>query len=118
MATIPDLMQANLLGVFNERDPARRREVIAATYAEDVVFTDPEGAVQGRDALDAKAQGLLDASPDFVFTPAGPVRVAGDLGHLAWNLGPEGEAPVVRGVDVALVEDERITRLYTLLLTD
>jgi hypothetical protein len=118
MAEIAELMRANLLGVFNERDPARRREVIAATYAPDVEFADPEGSVTGHDALDAKAQGLLDASPDFVFSPAGSVRVAGDLGYLPWQLGPEGAPPVVRGVDIALVADGRIARLYTLLLTD
>lgn len=41
-----------------------------------------------------------------------------DLGHLAWNFGPEGRPPVVRGVDTALVRDGLITSLYTFLLTD
>jgi hypothetical protein len=118
MAEIADLMRANLLGVFNERDPARRREVIATIYAPEVEFADPEGTVTGHDALDAKAQGLLDASPGFVFTPAGSVHVVDDLGYLPWQFGPEGEPPSVRGADVALVVDGRIARLYTLLLTD
>jgi hypothetical protein len=65
-----------------------------------------------------KAQGLLDGAPDFVFSPAGDVRVVQDLGYLAWNLGPEGQPPVVRGVDVALVEGGLIARVYTLLLAD
>jgi hypothetical protein len=33
------LMEANLLQVFNERDPARRREVIARTYTADMRWT-------------------------------------------------------------------------------
>jgi hypothetical protein len=51
-----------------------------------------------------------------VFRPDGPVRVSHDLGQLAWAFGPEGEAPVVRGVDIALIEGDRIAKVYTLLL--
>ncbi|MCR6483311.1 nuclear transport factor 2 family protein [Amycolatopsis sp. OK19-0408] len=118
MATVAELMEANLLRVFNERDDERRAKAIAVTYAADVVFADPEGVATGRDALNAKAKGLLAQSPGFVFAPAGPVLVNHDLGHLAWELGPEGAPPVVRGIDVALVEDGVIVKLYTMLLPD
>jgi hypothetical protein len=118
MAEIADLMRANLLEVFAERDPERRRSAIARTYHPDVTFTDPDEAVIGHDAVDAKAQRILDGAPDFVFAPDGPVRVSGDLGYLAWGFGPEGEPPAVRGVDIALVRDGLIARIYTLLLND
>jgi SnoaL-like domain len=116
MTTVAELMEANLLQVFNERDDGRRAKAIAATYAVDVTFADPEGVVTGHDALDAKAKGLLDQSPGFVFSAAGPVLVNHDLGHLAWAFGPEGAPPVARGIDVALVEDGHIKKLYTMLL--
>jgi hypothetical protein len=116
LASIDELMHANLLEVFGERDPVRRKTAIARTYAPDVVFSDPEGTVTGHDALDAKAQGLLDEAPDLVFTPSGSVHAVDDLGHLAWEFGPAGGAPVVRGADIALVRDGVIVRLYTMLL--
>lgn len=116
--SISDLMQANLLDVFNERDPVRRRAVIDRIYASDVVFADPDEVVTGRAALDAKAQRLLDESPHFVFAADGPILVNHDLGHLAWKFGPEGQPPAVRGLDVALVQDDVITKVYTMLLTD
>ncbi|MFG1925071.1 nuclear transport factor 2 family protein [Cryptosporangium sp. NPDC048952] len=118
MATIEELMTANLLEVFNERDGERRREAIRRTYASDVKFADPDEIVVGHDALDAKAQGILDGAPGFVFTPAGTTYVNNDLGYLTWNFGPEGAPPVVRGVDIALVRDGVIASVYTLLLTD
>ena len=118
MATVADLMQANLFKVFNERDGERRRAPITATYAADVTFCDPEEVVVGHEDLNAKAQRLLDASPAFVFSAAGPVMVNHDLGYLAWALGPQGEQPVVRGIDIALVENGLIKRLYTMLLND
>ncbi|MEU7588278.1 nuclear transport factor 2 family protein [Micromonospora sp. NPDC049230] len=118
MATIEQLMHANLLEVFNERDPERRRAAIARTYTPDVRFFDPDQVVEGHGALNAKAQDILDGAPGLVFSPAGPVRVNHDLGYLEWQLGPQGRPPVVRGVDIALVDDGRISSVHTLLLTD
>ncbi|MBL7258025.1 nuclear transport factor 2 family protein [Paractinoplanes lichenicola] len=115
MATNEELMRANLLEVFNERDAGRRRAAIARIYAPDVQFNEPDEPVVGHAALDAKAQGILDGAPGFVFTPDGPAQANQDLGYLAWNLGPEGQAPVVRGRDIALIADGRIVKVYTLL---
>ena len=113
--TIEELMRANLLEVFGERDSARRRAAIERVYTEDVRFSDPDETVVGREALGDKAQKILDGAPGFVFAPAGPAKVVGDLGHLAWGFGPAGQAAVVSGVDIALVEDGRIAHVYTLL---
>jgi hypothetical protein len=113
--TISDLMHANLLEVFGERDRERRLAAIDRTYTEDVVLHDPEGVVTGRTALDAKVAGLLDGAPGFVFRPAGPLRECDDLGLLAWEFGPDGEPPVVTGIDIALVSDGRIASVHTIL---
>lgn len=118
MATVAELMRANLLDVFNERDAGRRRAAIARTYVPGVTFSDPEEVVTGHGELDAKAAALLAEAPEFVFAPAGPVLVNQDLGYLAWDFGPAGQSPAVRGLDIALVEDGLIAKLYTLLLTD
>lgn len=118
MPEIDELMRANLLEVFGERDGERRREAIARTYHEDVEFSDPDEVVTGHEALDAKAQKILDgAPPEFAFAPGGPVRVNQDLGYLAWDFGPPGAPPAVQGVDIALVRDGLIAKVYTLLLS-
>jgi len=113
--TLRDLMHANLLEVFGERDRERRRAAIARTYAEDVLFYDPEGVVMGHEALDEKVQSLLDGAPGFVFRPAGPLRESHDLGLLGWEFGPEGQAPVVTGLDIGLVRDARLVSVHTIL---
>jgi hypothetical protein len=117
-ARIRELLLANLFAVFSERDPARRLEVIARNYTEDVTWTDPDGTTQGHEAMNEQAQTLLDRMPDFVFSAAGPVHVSGDLGLLAFNLGLPEQSPAVSGIDVALVRDGRIAVLHTLLTTD
>jgi hypothetical protein len=115
-AQIEALMRANLLDVFGERDPAKRRAAIARTYAEDVVFLDPDEVTTGHERLDAKAQRLLDGAPGFVFAEDGPVYVNHDMGHLAWAFGPADAPPVVRGFDTCFIENGLITRVYTVLL--
>jgi hypothetical protein len=115
--TVDELMTANLLEVFAERDAERRAAAIERIYAPDVSFADPEDVVTGHAALAAKAQKLLDDAPGFVFAPGGPVRVVQDLGYLAWTFGPEGAPPVVQGADVGLVRDGRIVSLWTMLLS-
>ena len=114
-ARIRELMLANLFAVFNVRDPERRLQAIARNYADDVIWSDPDGTMHGHEEMDKQAQRLLDRMPDFVFSAAGPVYVSGDLGLLAFNLGLPEQPPAVSGIDVALVRDGRIARLYTLL---
>jgi SnoaL-like domain len=112
---IRELLLLNLFAVFSERDPDRRMKAIAANYTQDVIWSDPDATTKGHEALNERAQQVLDATPDFVFTAAGPVHVLRDLGHLAFNLGVPEQPPAVSGYDVALVSDGRIAVLYTLL---
>jgi hypothetical protein len=114
-STVTGLLAANLHGVFGERDPERRRATAAATYTEDVRFTDPEETVVGLDALEAKAAALLEGAPGLVFADAGPAFLAGERGALSWTLAPEGGEPVARGLDVITVRDGRISEIFTLL---
>ena len=114
-ARIRELMLDNLYAVFNQRDPRRRLKAIAANYTEDVIWTDPDGATQGHQAMNEQAQKLLDRMPDFVFSTGGPIHVNRDLGLLAFNLGLPEQPPAASGIDVALVRDGRIALLYTML---
>ena len=114
-ARIRELLLANLFAVFNVRDPERRLEAIERNYTQDVIWTDPDGTTEGRQALNERAQTLLDRLPGFVFRAAGPVHVSGDLGLLAFIMGMPEETPAVSGIDVALVRDGQIAVLHTLL---
>jgi len=116
-ARIRELMLANLFAVFGERNLERRSKAIAANYTDDVIWTEPDRTTQGREALNERAQNLIDRSPDFVFSAGGPVHVSRDLGLLAFNLGVPEQPPTVSGIDVALVRDGRIAVLHTILTT-
>lgn len=112
---IEQLMHANLLEVFNERDDAARRAAIARTYAEGVRWVDDEGESIGREALDVKCVDLQNSLGPLQFEAVGPTRVLNGFGHLAWRLvAPDGSSPMA-GFDVALVENGVIAVLYTVL---
>jgi SnoaL-like domain len=114
--TIPELMHANLLDVFNERDRARRRAAIARIYTSDIRWTDDDGVTVGHDALGAKADELQAKLGDLQFVAAGPVYQTLGLGYLAFHLVDSGgEGSPVSGFDVAIVRDDRIAELYTVL---
>jgi hypothetical protein len=115
MNTVADLLAANLHDVFGNRDAASRRAAIERTYTEDVVFTDPEGSVEGWDAVDEKAGGLLGRVPDtFVFAEEGLRYASSETGALAWSFGPAGGEPAARGIDLITVRDGRIATLVTI----
>ncbi len=113
MASISELLDANLHAVFGNRDPISRRQAIEATFTAEVTFTDPDEVVRGWDASDAKAAGLLEQVPDtFVFTADGRRYIGDGIGALPGAFGPAG-APVLHGVDVITVENDLITTVAT-----
>jgi hypothetical protein len=113
----PDELLRMNRGVFSERDPDKRRAAIARTYVDDVRFIDPEGEVVGRQALDHRAQKILDDAPaDFVLEEDGPEYVSPDTAAQASRFGPPG-SPAVRGIDILTVSDGRVSVLRTLVVS-
>lgn len=116
MATVLELLHANLHDVFDNRDAAARRARIDEVYTDDVLFTDPEGPATGRDIVEERAAKLLAELPaDFTFAEDGIAYLGPDAGALAWTVGPAGGEPVVRGIDVITVRDGRIATLLTIV---
>ena len=113
--TFGQLMERNVLEVFGERDSERRKSAINQLYTETCTFFEAHDQVIGRDALNAKVEQILREAPGFVFRLAGPAEVNHDLGRLRWHFGPDGAAPVVTGMDVAVFEQGRIRALYAFL---
>jgi hypothetical protein len=113
--TLGQLMEKNVLEVFGERDSERRKSVINQLYTENCAFFEADDQITGRDALNAKVAHILEEAPGFVFRLAGPAEVNHDLGRIRWHFGPNGAAPVVTGMDVAVFQQGRICSLYAFL---
>ena len=107
-------MRVNLLEVFNEPDSARRAAVIAETYAEDVVWHEPDRINRGRKELERRAEELRAENQGWVFRPIGPASELDDIGHLAFHSGPDDEHGAT-GMDIARTRDGVIIELYTII---
>jgi len=114
-ALVHDLLRRNLLEVFGERDPARRRTVIAQIWAEDGEFTDSHGRSIGHAAIDQAIAVLHARLPDFVFQERGAAQAFFGVGRVAWGFGLPGQAPRVTGIDVIEVRGGRIQKLCAFL---
>ena len=116
MSIVRELLDANLHAVFGNRDASARQAAIDATFTEDVVFTDPDGAATGRAIVEERAAKLLGELPEsFAFAEDGIAYLSEDAGALAWTLGPAGADPVARGLDVITVRDGKIATLLTIV---
>ena len=114
MPDAAELLQMNR-DVFSERDSEKRRAAIERTYVEDVRFIDPGGESVGREALNDRAQKILnDAPADFVLEEEGLAYVGPDTAVKAWRFGPPGN-PAVRGIDVLTVRDGSVSVVRTLI---
>ena len=111
---IETLIKRNLHEVFGERDAKKRREAIAQLWAEDCVFIDHNGKSHGRDALDRAVAVLHQRLPGYVFSELRPVDLLHESGRLAWSYGRPGRE-AIKGVDVVLVRDGRISLMLTFL---
>jgi hypothetical protein len=100
--------------MWNETDPARRRDVIAATWAPDARYADPMFVADGADALDALAVGVHQQFPGHRFRLTTGVESHHDRARWGWELvGPDGGAPVAAGVDFAVLAPDGRLREVT-----
>jgi hypothetical protein len=115
--TIPELLDANLHGVFGATNDANRLRAAEQAYSPDVTFTDPEGTFVGLQAVVTRAKTLADDAPrDWRFTDEGPIYSDQDSAALAWSLGPPNAEPAARGIDIVTMAAGRITTITTLLV--
>ena len=112
-AELDRLMQANIVRVFNERNPDRRLAALDELYTENATLCDPEAAATGRKAISEAIDSLHRMLPPaFVFTSVGHAAGHDGAGRLFWRAGPPGGPAAVTGVDVAHIEGGRIKLLY------
>ena len=111
--SISTLLKRNLIDVFGENDPVRRRAAIKEIYHEDAVFYDPmKHAYRGHAEIDRIAGELRKMHPDFAYNPLKEPEEVGDSGRIQWTEGRPGEPPEVAGTDFIVARDGRIVAVY------
>jgi len=95
------------IDLWNERSPRRRRELLAAHWADDARYIDPLMSGDGHEGVEA-ISGVQARFPDFRFRLLGGADGFGDHVRFSWGLGPDGADSPIKGTDFAVVKDGRI----------
>lgn len=113
---VAQLMHANLVEVFDERNAAKRQAAQRRTYVTDVRWTEAEGVSAGIDALENRCVELQTSLGGLRFEADGVVRQLPGFGFLAWRLiDAHGDAQL-SGFDAAIIKDGLITDLFTVVI--
>jgi hypothetical protein len=98
---------------WNETDPARRRELIAATWTADADYLDPLLAGAGHDGIDAMIRAVHERFPHHMFLRTTKVDGYANRLRFSWQLTtPAGEA-IVKGSDFGVVDHDGRLRTVT-----
>ena len=112
------LLEDSLLVIWNDRDAASRLAAMKNVYATDIVFYESNdgAAITGYQAINDLIATLQAQWPlEFRFELNRPWQVNHQVEHISWTLGIPGETPVATGMDIALIEDNKIKSLHLFL---
>ena len=90
--------------MWNEADPARRRELIERTWAPVANYVDPMFSADGYDELDAMVAGVHQQFPGHRFRLVGAVDAHHNMVRWGWELAtPDGGGAIASGVDFGVL---------------
>jgi hypothetical protein len=93
---------------WNERDPVRRKALVAATFTEDSRYADPLMQGEGHAGIEGLIAAVQQRFPAFRFALTGAADGHGDHLRFSWALGPDDGPSLVKGTDFALAEGGRL----------
>ncbi len=92
------------LAAWNERDPKRRRDLVAKVWTEDGTYVDRVREGRGHDGLDAMIATAQERFPGYRLNLASGVEAHHDYVRFSWAAGGTAEAPLyIKGTDFAMV---------------
>ena len=99
------------LAAWNERDPARRRALVAQTWTEDGSYIDAARSGKGHAAIDAMLAKVQEMFVNYRLGLAGNVEAYDGHVRFSWAAGGTSDAPLyIKGTDFATVApDGRFT---------
>jgi len=103
-----DTLVDRYVAIWNETDPARRRDLIAETWTEDASYLDPLMGGEGRDGIDAMVAEVQARFPGHRFCRTGPVDAHHDRLRFGWELGPAAGPALAGGLDVRVLDGDRL----------
>jgi hypothetical protein len=95
------------IDMWNESDPARRREIIARAWAQDASYLDPHFSGDGPDGIDAMVAAVQEQFPGHRFRLAMGPEAHHDRVRFGWQLVSDASGQAVAaGTDFATLDGD------------
>lgn len=100
------------IAIWNAQDTVKRNTLLAETYASDIEMVDRHFTAVGPEQISTFIKGLHDKNPGFQFSHAKPIDTHSNIARLFWQFGSAEKPAVVTGMDLFVVENGKISKLY------
>jgi hypothetical protein len=95
------------VAAWNERDPKRRRDLIANTWREDGIYRDAHRQGEGHDAIDAMIDAAQRQFPGYRIALKSGIEAHHGYARFSWAAGGTSDAPLyLGGTDFVVVADD------------
>ena len=100
------------LQIWNEKDLSIRNKIITAAYASNIEMVDRHFIATGAAEINNFVNGLQQKNPNARFTSRKPADTHHDVARLFWQFGEAGKAPLTTGMDLFVIENGKVQKLY------
>ena len=95
------------LSAWNERDPKRRRELVAATWTEEGSYVDAHRHGHGHGAIDAMLAATQAQFPNYRLSLVSGIEAHNNFVRFSWAAGGTADAPLyIGGTDFATIASD------------
>lgn len=101
----------NHLKIWNEKDEVKRNALLNQFYASDVEMVDRHFIAIGQKEISKFIVELQQKNPDFSFS-AKSLETNHNIVRLYWQFGSKAKPAVVSGMDLFVIENGKINKLY------
>jgi hypothetical protein len=106
-----DRLVDRYIATWNERDAARRCDLIAAVWTEDATYVDPLMRGDGHGGINAMIDAVQARFPQHQFARTSEIDAHHERIRFHWALAPEGGAAIVKGVDFGVLCGDRLHQI-------
>ncbi|MXO06752.1 glyoxalase [Flavobacterium sp. HBTb2-11-1] len=101
----------NHLKIWNEKDEVKRKALLNKVYDTDIEMVDRHFVAEGIEDISKFIVELQAKNPDFRFT-AKSVETNHNIVRLYWQFGSKAKPSVVSGMDLFVIENNKVQKLY------
>ncbi|MDJ1482886.1 nuclear transport factor 2 family protein [Cytophagaceae bacterium YF14B1] len=98
--------------IWNQRDPIQRSAWMQEVYATDMELVEPHNIAIGHARINEFVQNLQQKNPGFQFSDISSIDTHHNIARLYWHFGPEEKPDAKSGMDLFVMEDGKVQKLY------